>query len=277
MGMKMFTSSGIFNPTNYGLSAGDILNVICVGGGASGSTQTKNGSSEATYIAGNAGGVSSFGSYLSVTGGNAPTNEIPATPVAGSMGKGGTSKTINYSSNNNSRYYLLGGGAGGYEPGCPIIGGNAGSAVGYGYTTTVPTTVQMDNGDQPTGLGGCGGKWYYTGYQVYSMPISMFGNYAGVGNKGAGICVGSNAPVGHSAGNGYGAGGTAGYCDYDTTYGGGPGAGGNAGSYGQTTVVLSSTGPITVTVGQGGAAAQGNAAYSKASGKGAPGVVIVYW
>lgn len=33
MGYALFTQSGTFNPSNYGLIVGDLLQVVCVGGG----------------------------------------------------------------------------------------------------------------------------------------------------------------------------------------------------------------------------------------------------
>lgn len=65
----MFTSSGIFNPADHGLKIGDMLNLICVAGGASGC-----GYNGTTAYAGNPGGNSSFGNFLSALGGTAPTN-----------------------------------------------------------------------------------------------------------------------------------------------------------------------------------------------------------
>lgn len=36
MDFTIFTSSGTFTPSNYGLKAGDIIEIICVGGGGGG-------------------------------------------------------------------------------------------------------------------------------------------------------------------------------------------------------------------------------------------------
>lgn len=33
MGYVLFTANGTFNPSDYGLVVGDVLNVVCVGGG----------------------------------------------------------------------------------------------------------------------------------------------------------------------------------------------------------------------------------------------------
>ena len=36
MGMQVFTKSGVFNPADWGLKAGDMVQVIAVGGGGGG-------------------------------------------------------------------------------------------------------------------------------------------------------------------------------------------------------------------------------------------------
>lgn len=64
MGMLLFDKSGTFKPKDYGLTVGDILHIVAIGGGGS---------------AGAAGGATSFGSLLTVAGGVA----------AGSAGYGG--------------------------------------------------------------------------------------------------------------------------------------------------------------------------------------------
>ena len=64
MGMLLFDKSGTFVPSDYGLTAGDMLHIVAVGGGGS---------------AGAAGGATSFGNLLTVAGGAA----------AGSFGYGG--------------------------------------------------------------------------------------------------------------------------------------------------------------------------------------------
>ena len=64
MGMLLFDKSGTFVPSTYGLTAGDMLHIVAIGGGGS---------------AGAAGGATSFGNLLTVAGGAA----------AGSDGYGG--------------------------------------------------------------------------------------------------------------------------------------------------------------------------------------------
>ena len=63
MGFALFDQSGTFNPLDYDLSVGDVLEVMCVGGGGGGACFQP-----ATASGGN-GGPSSFGSYLTALGG----------------------------------------------------------------------------------------------------------------------------------------------------------------------------------------------------------------
>lgn len=37
MGMILFTQSGTFKPSDHGLSVGDVIQVLAIGGGAAGS------------------------------------------------------------------------------------------------------------------------------------------------------------------------------------------------------------------------------------------------
>lgn len=198
MGMKIIEQSGNFTPSDYGLITGDVLDLILVGGGQSGSYADPDGDPAD-------GGDSSFGSLSSASG--------------ITMGYGEDLSTASDSG--------LACGAGGYLPGVPFYGGNGGTPVGM------------------------------AGIHEDQTPASPYCNPRGAGNKGAS----GNAASGH----GYGAGGGAGWSN---TVGG---KGGNAGKIAFGSVVLSSTSPISVTVGAGGI----NAAQSTLVG--APGVVIVFW
>lgn len=64
MGMKIFTKSGVFNPADYCLKAGDSVDLIVVGGGQGG-----NASVLGTVRTGGLGSASSFGDYLTANGG----------------------------------------------------------------------------------------------------------------------------------------------------------------------------------------------------------------
>ena len=43
MGMAIFEKSGTFNPNTYGLEIGDIIQIVCVGGGNGGERGDGNG------------------------------------------------------------------------------------------------------------------------------------------------------------------------------------------------------------------------------------------
>lgn len=105
MGLQIFEASGTFSPSDHGLKAGDMLEIICVGGGSSGAVV------ESPSVAGTA---SAFGAAVSSASGTI-------------MGKGGAA--IQASDDT----YCCGGGAGGYLPG---VGGYGGSG-GYGRNATI--------------------------------------------------------------------------------------------------------------------------------------------
>lgn len=75
MGYVLFESSGTFNPATYGLVTGDPIQVVVVGGGGGGTTSSQSISYGESYttnnIAATAGTASSFGSYVTASGGNA--------------------------------------------------------------------------------------------------------------------------------------------------------------------------------------------------------------
>lgn len=88
MGFVLFTSSGTFNPATYGLSPGDLLQVIVVGAGGGGYGAGGTGT---------AGGSSSFGSHATAAGGAAGANNgllrktlfETETVICGEMGEDG--------------------------------------------------------------------------------------------------------------------------------------------------------------------------------------------
>ena len=238
MGMQIFETSGSFDPTIWGLSVGDVVQTVVVGGGASGLHKTNSSGQNLS----NPGSASSFGSYVSAAGGSSD-HTAPNGMGAGGSGIGG---------NTNSKGCGAGG-AGGYIPGIPVYGGNGGNATSGAYFSAI----------LPSGLGGIGGVNTDSETINGSVLATPYGNFrfGGIGNKGATGGEGSNFdPAG---GNGYGAGG-AGYGIGINRYG----HGGNSGAIAFGTVVLTSTSPIAVTVGSGGTM---NGSY------GADGVVIVTW
>ena len=264
MGMQMFTTSGTFNPTTHGLVAGDVLNIICVGGGGPGADVTGSGTSAAPYVMayGTAGGASSFGSVVSAPGGSLAN----AAAQSGSMGSGGNSAN---SQNSNNVYVAAGGGAGGYEPGWPSFGGAGGNGAVNLQTDPVSSTKHY-----PSGLGGAGVPRSFASGSL--DPLARFDGGPSWANMRVNTrgtrTAGSQTPA-SAAGNGFGAGGGAGFSSsYDNRYSSGINlSGGNAGSLAYATYALTSTATIAVTVGANGAG--GN----NARANGAPGVVIVFW
>ena len=158
MGMKIFESVGTsnFSPSDYGLKAGDVVDVICVGGGSSGVATTGSGISPSV-----SGGASSFGSYVSSANGVV-------------MAKGGEASGA-----------ICGGGAGGYMPGIGGYGGNG----GIGSGDTLCGMAGGVNGNcvspwaNPHGVGnkGAGGG--------NSDSFSPGGNGYGAGGGGLGIAT----------------------------------------------------------------------------------------
>ena len=136
MGMVIFEESGTFNPSDWGLESGDMLQIICVGGGAGGDLVDGG-----RLIKGNAGGQSSFGSYIVAKGGNTDNSS----PSGMSRGGAGASR--------NDYYAYGGGGAGGYLPGISVYGGDGGDAY---YTDANFSGTVFFNNCTPSGLGGVG-------------------------------------------------------------------------------------------------------------------------
>ena len=84
-GSILFTSSGTFSPSIYGLTTGKFINYIIIGGGGAGEsigsfskftfngTATSERNSFVLNSGGSNGGTSSIGSYVSATGGSTST------------------------------------------------------------------------------------------------------------------------------------------------------------------------------------------------------------
>ena len=215
MGMVIFERSGTFDPTVYRLVVGDVLQVICVGGGSSGDGVT-GALSNATLVNGIAGGTSSFGSHVSSDDGY-------------SIGTGGKSVATAGAS---SYAAYAAGGAGGYLPGVHMFGGNGGNG----------------NGTPASGLGGQGGSSNASPSQFCNTRGN--GN-KGAGYGCAMNSQSTGAVVDGAGGNGYGAGG--GGVAYTSSSKSIAGYGGDAGKFMLGTVILPNLYPIAVTVGAGGA------------------------
>ena len=257
MGFALFTKSGTFNPSDYGLVPGDVLSVVVVGGGGGGCGYTNNADDSKYGYPGTAGGASSFGSYISAAGGGSGNS------VGQSLGGYG-----------DAHYNAGGGGAGGWYPGVQMV-----NCPGFpGFLDGIsPGELMMSPSN-----GGCGGFCRPAYLDARALPTCGTsgggggavepGSLAGVGGGGGTGLVSDNTDtsINYASGGGgagYGAGGGGGARrNYDYA-----GSGGNSGIVMQKMVKLPSMSAIPVTVGAGGAA-NGNG-----GGTGAPGCVAVFW
>lgn len=279
MGMVIFEESGTFNPADWGLQVGDMLQVICVGGGAGGVVVVfPYGGTNWSVAEGTAGGTSSFGSYISAEGAN---TDVSSPNGMSKGGKGEWSRSPG--SDSDTRYAYPAGGAGGFLPGAPVFGGDGGNAAIYGFDAASWVPV---NAHAPTGLGGKGYWGAKTEYQCESFVDLPFANLKGGANGNKGATCGSEKLA--AAGNGYGAGGAGGSDISRGSSGGTPNKyanGGNSGEMKIGAVKLGNTAGIAVTVGTGGAGGtityrdgySSDTTATTTAGKGAPGVVIVTW
>lgn len=262
MGMVIFESSGVFNPGKYGLSPGDLIQIVCVGGGASGA-----GAGKGSYFPGSAGGASSFGSILSAAGGTAMS--------------GGFTNILYVSHDVNSNnvgvydHYFAGWpGQGGWLPGVGAL---------YSFSPSVIVTEGSMLSCAPSyGKGATSWGGRCTAGTGTGTVTGTAGSYMGVGSRGsAGSGYYANSDSGYhyyyAAGTGgsggYGAAGPGGCCA-DKTYGVICAYGGNAGRIKTLDYAITSMAEIAVTVGAGGTASGSAVA---AGGAGAPGCVAVFW
>jgi len=285
MGFKIFESSGVFNPVDCGLSIGDTINVIVVGGGGAGGASAVGGTAS-----GGAGGPSSFGNLVTALGGSGGT----AGTMPGRQGqfRGGVSRLSGQS------YAVPAGGAGGWLPGVPIWGGNGGDGIYYNNTDV--SAIAMPDLRLPTirGTAGAGGiyirrpgsmnivqdnlahfqyilTYYYLGkdytqVESYAIPLALVygGNSEGVGAT----------PVKYGCGGiGYGAGGASGVSNANSNSSG-TNTAGNSGEVKALVHMLMSVDPITFTVGGGGSGAvslhESGATPGNDGSAGAPGLSV---
>ena len=164
MPMKIYESSGTFLPADFGLAVGDYVDLICVGGGASGAyAYMDNGESNVSPSV--SGGESSFGSFSSASG--------------YVMGQGG-GQASQYHEDERKSYYYGGTGAGGYLPGLPVYGGHGvlmlgGTALGLAGSPNIGASPYVN----PRGAGNKGA----TGNEEISMK-GIGGNGYGAGGGG---------------------------------------------------------------------------------------------
>lgn len=253
MGFVLFTASGTFKPSDYGLLVGDAIQVVCVGGGGGGGGHRLG----TTRAAATNGLASSFGSYVTALGGNAgscstsssissPTNGANAVE-RGTPGHMGEYRYvyIPYNFSSGATYYIV-----------YAHGGNGGNGwlPGVGVVEHTPTEYNF----LPSNIAGkqtpvSGGRGNVGGSSGSSGSGNTYFNAGGLG------------------GIGYGAGG--GGCSVNQS----PAGGGGGGQVTYATVVLTDvTTGITVTCGDGGTGCLSD--YSQYyGGGGARGCVAVFW
>lgn len=263
MGMLLFDKSGTFVPSTYGLTVGDMLHIVAIGGGGS---------------AGAAGGATSFGSLLTVAGGaaagsfgyggeggwhpalpvtlcGAPPNNVPmGTVMYSNAGGCGCSKVLLSGSSSSLDTITI------FGPFAPLYGG-----AGYSNTYTATGSAISLNGTSQNGYfnggKGCNGKTY----------ARESGNYVSLDLGGGG--------------SGYGAGGGGGYAfSSRSSYGEASSKNGGAhGAFNWLDYVLTASSPASfaITIGAGGAAGKVTGATADYVyynyGAGASGCVAIYW
>jgi len=150
MGFILFNASGTFSPLDYGLNVGDIINIVCVGGGGGG------GIGNSSYPGtGGTGGTSSFGSFVTALGGSGGAY-YGGTPGIQGQFIGG----LNYGGN------CGGGGAGGWIPGVADWGGNGGNGL-YVIAPNGSSTMGIMELTSPVGSAGAGGVYGNGTYTLY--------------------------------------------------------------------------------------------------------------
>ena len=272
MGFTIFTSSGSFIPSRYGLSPGDVIHVKCVGGGGAG-----GGSSDNEY-AGSAGSASSFGSVLSAAGGLAgKTNSqtLPTAQIGSCQGSGAGQSVLPKGSSSYDAYY---GGCGGHGwlPGVsmPTVAGCVLSQVPVNIAAVSSSALSMYPMQSATlGYFSCFGNYSAMSYNIdaYGQYSAQTGYFGGYGSIAISSSMSSYYGIAGAGGVGYGAGGGG-----AAHSGGGSssGSGGNGGVITDIDYILTSANSIAVTVGSGGA---GNGNNVHSGGGGARGCVAIWW
>lgn len=275
MGFTIFTSSGNFNPSSYGLSTGDVIHVKCVGGGGGG------GGAVLGYAgagAGANGGASSFGNILTAAGGNAGTTgstNHPAAQIGSCQGSCSGYGSLPYGSTRIYNTYYGGCGGHGWLPGVnvPTVAGCALSQMPVNISAASSNGLDMYPMQRANGYFTCFGnlapiRLRSSSTPQYAAQTGTFGGYGGCQHSSNG---GDAYYIGGAGGVGYGAGGGGGANARSDTPGG---SGGNGGVIADIDYVLTSVSSIAVTVGAGGAGYDGT---ETSGGGGARGCVAIWW
>lgn len=299
-GSILFTSSGTFSPSVYGLTTGKFINYIIIGGGGAGqsigcfSAFTFNGTKVSRRYSfvlnsgGSNGGTSSIGSYVSATGGSTAT-------------KTGSSHNNFYPSSFNEKTYthenIYGGsGAGGWVPGKIF------NSYQSGYS---PRAISSSDSELPSYIEPLtynGQKFLYiysnqgAAITVCNPQTNNFSTYGEGTPNPYNLTQNAGTQNQGSDGVGYGAGG--GGCSYIKVlyYDGNAvdyaaGKGGSSGQFKQGSFKLTSTNDIAITIGAGGkphttmgspftsatALNSGNTSYWQSGRIGTQGAAMLFW
>lgn len=274
MGFTIFTQSGTFNPADYGLKAGDIIHIVCVGGGGGGSGCA--GSSESIWK-GSTGSASSFGSVVTAAGGNGGSSLSSQPKAQENSNRGQISRLDYYLSTNVG---VGGSGGNGWLPGHilpPYYDPLMVLRFRYEEVASLPYTNSLifepiysqhfqfifkyvnGNNTDP----------YKNNANATTLPGANTGTAQVISNSGY-------AAVSGVPGLGYGAGGSGGVAMYSGSLR--RGTGGNSGQIIHKDYKLTSTSGIAITIGNGGSGGKGDGNGGCCTGGGgARGCVAIYW
>lgn len=280
MGFSLITTTGTWDPASYGLKAGDVIHIKCVGGGGGGEGAINNSS----FYAGADGGTTSFGNILSAEGGYGTNNSSSMKgykdySCPGTISYQRTAMSAFYSSN----IYIGATGGNGWLPN-GNTGGNALPAFYYFpahiYTTSSSFGVfsNLSNNKSDTSLSGNG---YQINNRDFGWSVNGGANYTvlraskkyAMGSAG-GVYAPSSAQALSAGGCGFGAGGGSScYPSLSASL-----CSGSGGVVKDIEYILPNTNAIAVTIGLGGAGG-GNSDNSSQNfgGAGADGCVAIWW
>lgn len=147
MGLAIFEQSGVFDPTMYGLQAGDLIQVIAVGGGGGGGAGVNSDNTVYEHgFGGNAGkggaGATGGGGGGGYGGGGGGGSGNPINGAGGGGGAGGNIELLSYVMPNNNPISVTIGDGG--------LGGNAESEATAGGTTSFGNLLTALGGNPGT-------------------------------------------------------------------------------------------------------------------------------
>ena len=199
--------------------------VLAVGAGGGGSSAYVNNNGFATSGAGGGAGSINFAGLYLTTSTSVTIGAFGTNPGAGSSGNAGGATTfgsfLNASGGNGGTYTTNGGGGGTVGGGDGVYGKNA-ATVGNPGTSVANPYLSVKSGTN----GGGGSGAAVGAFNTYSDKAGGVGAGSGIGTGGTGGSAVSSAPTTANAGSGYGAGGGGGAAVITTA---GNGASGSAG------------------------------------------------